>query len=117
MLDSSTVRIPTHRLRSKTPRHLLTKYKLVYLKDFEKAGSQMPKYQYRVMWYKRDRSIAIRQKTGMKMQVGSTRIPLGVDVAYARKVAQRVRLDFLEQDPTWEDYCSDLLEQCLQSSL
>ena len=118
MLSAATVKVPTHRVRTKTARHLLSKYKLVYAKDLAKKVQPKPiANRYRVMWYKNHRCIAIRQKFGMKCQVGSCKVPEGVEVGHARFVAQKVKLDFLEQDGSWEDYSSDLLQQCLRSSL
>ena len=115
LIAERTVRVPTHRLRRKTPRAALTKYKLVYKQSLapRRPTELQQQRRYRVMYYKRDNAIAIRQCQAPKCQVGSCPLPHGMPIGQGRWIAQKVRLHFLEPDETWEPYTSDLLQQLL----
>ena len=121
-IDERTIKIPTHRLSVKTARAALQRYRLVYKPGqgpaclSARSGPSCSYMTYRVMYYKRGHSIALRQQRSPKQQVGSAKIPAGMSVAHARWVAQQVRLLFLEKDNSWDSYSSDLLGQLLNSA-
>ena len=118
LIAERTLRVPTHRLRRKTPRSSLQRFTLVYRDGMapRRGGLVKQAMRYRVMFYKRDNCIAIRQCLSPKWQVGSSPVPHGMTIGLARWVAQQVRLQYLELDNTWEPYTSDLLQQLLMSA-
>ena len=117
LVSDRTMKVPTHRLRCKTPRASLKHYKLIYKPGMGPRPAAKTlvahKKQYRVMYYKAKNSIAIRQCAVPKSQIGSCVLPHGMPVGQGRWIAQQCRIHFLEVDPTWEPYTSDLLQQLL----
>ena len=125
VIQDLTKTVPAYRLKKKTPMALV-RTKLVYKPGCCPVIKQEPKEEevkeavqhgrklgnYRLMYYKRHHTLAVRRVRAPKTQLGQAKIPAGLSVGASMDMAEGV-ISKLEADVTWEPYTGDLLKMYL----